>query len=315
VSDLKHEERLEAVVAALRETGATTVLDLGCGDGVLAVRLAHEPQIRRVVGIDLSEAAVATARRRVRDLPADIAAKVTLVQGCMMEPRLAFAGFDAAVLVETIEHLPPGRLSALERAVFLHARPVTVIVTTPNAEFNVLLGVPSHRMRHPDHRFEWDRAKFRAWCGGIAGRHGYGVLFNDIAGRHPTLGGPTQMAVFRCLVSVREEGRELRHDRVEILGQIGAGGSRDIGRQPVHGFGDRTGNAAERVGIAAECHGRAHCILPVSRLEHGGQGRRDGARGGDIEDAGLQGDLGREVVAELGENALAQRLHRFSITG
>jgi 3' terminal RNA ribose 2'-O-methyltransferase Hen1 len=206
MSDLKHEERFDAVLAALREAGATAVLDLGCGDGALILRLAREPAVQRVFGIDLSEAAVAAARRRLRGQPAGIAGKVTLTQGCMMDPAAVFAGFDAAALVETIEHLPPDRLSALERTVFLRARPAIVIVTTPNAEFNALLGVPSHRMRHPGHRFEWDRATFRSWCRGVGARTAYAVAFEDVAGRHPTLGGPTQMAVFRREDSVRGAG-------------------------------------------------------------------------------------------------------------
>ena len=105
-------------------------------------------------------------------------------------------GFDCAVLVETIEHLDAERLGALERSVFGFLRPATVVVTTPNAEFNTLLGVPAHRFRHPDHRFEWDRARFRRWAGSVAERRGYLVRCSDIAGHHPQLGGASQMAVF-----------------------------------------------------------------------------------------------------------------------
>jgi small RNA 2'-O-methyltransferase len=106
------------------------------------------------------------------------------------------AGFDCAVLIETIEHVDPDRLSALDRAVFRGMRPRTVVVTTPNAEFNPLLGVPPRRFRHPDHRFEWSRAKFQNWAEGVARRNGYAVRCADIGGRHPELGGASQMAVF-----------------------------------------------------------------------------------------------------------------------
>ena len=51
------------------------------------------------------------------------------------------------------------------------ARPGAVIVTTPNAEYNVRLrDAPGRAMRHPDHRFEWTRAEFAAWADGVAGR-------------------------------------------------------------------------------------------------------------------------------------------------
>jgi hypothetical protein len=115
----------------------------------------------------------------------------------MTDPDPALAGFDCALLVETIEHVAPDRLSRLERALFTTLRPGRVVITTPNAEFNPLLGVPPGRFRHPDHRFEWDRARFRRWGRRAARTAGYDVAFRDIAGRHPELGGASQMAVFR----------------------------------------------------------------------------------------------------------------------
>ena len=191
-----HDERLDAVLAAVRSSGARTVLDLGCGEAALTARLAAEALIERIVGIDLSAAALQRAQAAVDRLAPDRCRKVELLHGSVIDPPPALAGFDAAVLVETIEHLPPDRLSVLERAVFGRLRPGTVVVTTPNADFNPLLGVPGHRFRHPEHRFEWGRAKFRAWAGGVAGRNGYMVRFADLGGAHPDLGGPSQMAVF-----------------------------------------------------------------------------------------------------------------------
>ena len=69
------------------------------------------------------------------------------------------AGLDAAVLMEVIEHVDPERLPALERAVFGFAAPATVVVTTPNAEYNPhFASLAAGAMRHRDHRFEWTRA-------------------------------------------------------------------------------------------------------------------------------------------------------------
>jgi small RNA 2'-O-methyltransferase len=192
-----HEQRLAAVLGAIRSCGAGTVLDLGCGDGALLIRLLREPGIRRVVGIDLSADALRALERRLARLPPEATRKVSLFHGSMTEPDPVLRGYDAALLVETIEHIDPDRLSILERAVFRELSPETVIVTTPNSEFNGLLGVPGHRFRHPGHRFEWDRAKFRSWARGVAGRNGYRVTFEDVAGAHPTYGGASQMAVFR----------------------------------------------------------------------------------------------------------------------
>lgn len=177
-------------------SGARTVLDLGCGDGDLLVRLAAQAQIGRIAGLDTSAAALDRLKLRLDKLEAGDAAKVELVRGSMTERRAAFAGFDCAVLSETIEHIAPDRLSVLERAVFGQMRPATVIITTPNAEYNAVLGVPAHRFRHPGHLFEWDRAKFASWASGVAARNGYTVTCRDLAGSHPKLGGASQMAVF-----------------------------------------------------------------------------------------------------------------------
>jgi SAM-dependent methyltransferase len=186
LSTTLHRARFAAVLAVLHESAARTVLDLGCGDGELLLALAAEPAIDRVVGIDIDASALAELRRALARCQASYTA-----------PDLRLAGFAAAVMVETLEHVAPGRLAAVEHAVFRGLAPGLVVVTTPNADFNPLLGVPAHRFRHPDHRFEWGRARFAAWVEGVASRHGYAVTITDLGGRHPTLGGPSQMAVFR----------------------------------------------------------------------------------------------------------------------
>jgi len=199
-----HEQRLEAVLAAIRESGARSVLDLGCGDGSLLVRLAQEAAVARIVGIDLSSDSLARLRKKLQTLPGEFREKVELIHGSISEPQRVLAGFDAAVLVETIEHIDPDRLSMVERRVFQDMRPETVVITTPNGDFNPLLGVPPHRYRHPDHRFEWGRAKFRSWAEGVAERNGYAVTCRDVAGAHPVHGGASQMA----LLTRRADGRE-----------------------------------------------------------------------------------------------------------
>ena len=199
-----HDQRLEAVLAAVRESGAERILDLGCGDGALLLRLAQEPAVRRVVGIDLSPDSLAQLREKLRETPAEIREKVELIHGSIHESRPALAGFDAAILVEIIEHIDPDRLSVIERRVFGDMRPSTVVITTPNGDFNPLLGVPNHRFRHPDHRFEWGRVKFRSWIEGVARRNGYAFTCRDVAGAHPVHGGASQMATLKRLPAARE---------------------------------------------------------------------------------------------------------------
>lgn len=191
-----HEQRVEAVHAVMRASGAQTVLDLGCGEGDLLVRLLAEPQIERIVGIDICPNALERLRKRLAALEFEPLVEVELIHGSMTDATPAMANFDCAVLLEVIEHVDPERLSVLERAVFSVMRPATVVITTPNADFNPLLDVPRYRFRHPDHRFEWGRIKFSRWAQGVADRNGYRVAFSDVAGNHPVLGGASQMANF-----------------------------------------------------------------------------------------------------------------------
>ncbi|MFN3823127.1 MAG: methyltransferase domain-containing protein [Pseudorhodobacter sp.] len=190
-----HEERLQAVLDVVRQSGSARVIDLGCGEGDLFVRLATEPGLLELVGMDICRASLDRLRGRLAECPA-VVPRIDLREASMTDPAPDLAGFDCAILIETIEHIDPDQLSKLERALFLTLRPKTVVITTPNAEFNPLLGVPPRRMRHPGHRFEWDRAQFRRWCLRVAGVWGYGAEFHDIAGHHPDLGGASQMAVF-----------------------------------------------------------------------------------------------------------------------
>jgi 3' terminal RNA ribose 2'-O-methyltransferase Hen1 len=192
-------QRHEAVLAALRSAGASRVLDLGCGDGALLRALLDERQLTEIVGVDVSARALGTAARRVHldRLPDRQRERITLRQGALTYTDARLRGYDAAVLMEVVEHLDPDRLPALERTVFADAAPGTVIVTTPNVEHNVRYeNLAAGTMRHRDHRFEWTRAEFTDWASGVAGRHGYTVRFGPVGVDDPEVGPPTQMAVF-----------------------------------------------------------------------------------------------------------------------
>lgn len=194
-----HEQRLGAVLAALRGSGAKRVLDLGCGEGKLLRELLKDKQFEEVAGMDVSVRSLETARDRLKldRLPERQAARIKLLHGSLTYRDRRLEGFDAAAVVEVVEHLDPPRLSAFERAVFEFAQPQTVALTTPNREYNVRWeNVGAERLRHPDHRFEWTRQEFRAWAEGIAGRFGYAVRFQPIGPEDESVGAPTQMGVF-----------------------------------------------------------------------------------------------------------------------
>ena len=193
------EQRIGAVLAVLKASGAKRVLDLGCGSGKLLGALIKEPAFERIVGVDISHRAleVASSRLRLERLAPRQRERVRLFQAALTYRDKRLAGFDAAAVVEVIEHFDRPRLSAFERVAFGEARPSTVVVTTPNREYNAKFdGLPAGQFRHRDHRFEWTRSELEHWAGEVAGRFGYGVRFLAVGPEDPQLGAPTQMAVF-----------------------------------------------------------------------------------------------------------------------
>ncbi len=194
-----NDQRHANVVAALKANGAKQVLDLGCAQGKLLRRLLDEKQFELVVGLDVSLRALEHAESRLRldRLPDRQRQRVQLLHGSLMYRDERLHDFDAACVVEVIEHLDPPRLAAMERSVFEFAHPKTVVVTTPNVEYNVRFeSLPAGSLRHKDHRFEWTRDEFRQWAKTVAERFGYTVRFLPIGDDDPEVGSPTQMGVF-----------------------------------------------------------------------------------------------------------------------
>ncbi|MEP0847347.1 MAG: 3' terminal RNA ribose 2'-O-methyltransferase Hen1 [Phycisphaerae bacterium] len=197
-------QRLATVLAALRGCEAQSVVDVGCGEGKLLRLLLDDKRFERIVGMDVSlrSLKIAAERLRLERLPPMRRQRIQLMHGSLMyrDARLridAATPFDAATCVEVIEHLDAPRLAAFERVLFEFARPRSVVITTPNREYNVKWEtLPAGRLRHRDHRFEWTRAEFQAWAGGVAERFGYTVRFLPIGPEDAAVGAPTQMGVF-----------------------------------------------------------------------------------------------------------------------
>jgi 3' terminal RNA ribose 2'-O-methyltransferase Hen1 len=194
-----NEQRLGAVLASLRASGARRVLDLGCGEGKLIRELLRDKQLDEIVGLDVSIRTLEAAHRRLKvdRLPTMQANRLKLIHGSLTYRDKRLEGFDAAAVVEVVEHLDPPRLSAFERVLFEFAKPRTIVLTTPNREYNVTWEtLPAGQFRHSDHRFEWTRQEFQEWAQAVAGRFGYAVRFLPVGPEHPELGPPTQMGVF-----------------------------------------------------------------------------------------------------------------------
>jgi 3' terminal RNA ribose 2'-O-methyltransferase Hen1 len=194
-----NEQRLGTVLAALKASGAARVLDLGCGEGKLLRLLLQEKQFTEIVGMDVSHRALEIAHDRIHyeRLPPVQKKRLSFLHGSLIYRDQRLSGFDAAAVVEVVEHLDTPRLAAFERVLFEFTRPNTVALTTPNREYNVKWEtLPAGKFRHRDHRFEWNRAEFQEWANRVASRFGYKVRFLPVGVEDSVVGSPTQMAVF-----------------------------------------------------------------------------------------------------------------------
>jgi 3' terminal RNA ribose 2'-O-methyltransferase Hen1 len=192
-------QRLGSVLAALKNCGAKRVIDLGCGEGNLLNLLLKERQFAKIAGVDLSHVALERAREKLKlERGGDsLRERVQLFQGSLTYKDARFADYDAACVIEVIEHLDIPRLSAFERVLFEFAKPSAVVLTTPNKEYNVNYNsMNEDGLRHSDHRFEWTRPQFRGWALKIAEKYGYTVQFSEIGDADETHGAATQMGVF-----------------------------------------------------------------------------------------------------------------------
>jgi 3' terminal RNA ribose 2'-O-methyltransferase Hen1 len=193
------QQRMGAVVAVLRSAEAKRVLDLGCGEGKLLRVLLEEKSFTEIVGMDVSYRSLEIASQRLKldRMPTKQKERLKLMHGSLMYRDNRLSGYDAATVVEVIEHLDAPRLAAFERVLFEAAHPKTIVVTTPNAEYNVKFDtLPAGQFRHKDHRFEWTREQFQQWSVRVSERFGYVVRFLPVGEEDPQVGAPTQMGVF-----------------------------------------------------------------------------------------------------------------------
>jgi 3' terminal RNA ribose 2'-O-methyltransferase Hen1 len=194
-----NQQRMNAVIAALKQSNAKKVIDLGCGQGNLLKILLKDSFFEKVTGVDVSYRALEVAQERLDRLrlPRNQWEGIQLIQGALTYQDKRLSGYDAATVIEVIEHLDLPRLGGFERVLFEFAQPKTVVVTTPNIEYNVKFeNLPAGKLRHKDHRFEWTRQEFQIWANKVAESFGYTVQFQPVGTEDPEVGSPTQMGVF-----------------------------------------------------------------------------------------------------------------------
>lgn len=199
VKENLHDIRLKAALQELIDSGANNVVDMGCGEGKLIRLMLKNSQFQKILGVEVSyrELERAADRLNLNEMPSKQRERVDLIQGSLTYRDKRLSGFDAAAVVEVIEHLDPERLGAFERVVFEFAKPGRVVLTTPNSEYNqVFESMQEGQMRHLDHRFEWTREEFQNWATKVAERNQYKVMFKSIGEENEKHGAPSQMAIF-----------------------------------------------------------------------------------------------------------------------
>lgn len=194
-----HQKRLNLALEKLIESKANKVIDLGCGEGKLIRMLLKHKQFERITGVDVSYNELLKAKERLNwdELAPRQKERLDLFQGALTYRDKRFNDFDAAALVEVIEHLDENRLTALERVIFEIAQPKTVVLTTPNGEYNTLFeSMEAGTLRHKDHRFEWSREEFKNWVSAVCDNHNYSAEIFPVGEEDINVGAPSQMAVF-----------------------------------------------------------------------------------------------------------------------
>jgi 2-polyprenyl-3-methyl-5-hydroxy-6-metoxy-1,4-benzoquinol methylase len=119
---------IELVAAAVTNTGAVQILDLGCGDGRLINELSGRFEDRRFVGVDYSQRAVAMAELYREHANAEF------IAGTVDSAPLHRSSYDLVTLIEVLEHIPIGETESFLRGAFSMVRPGGVLlVTVPHA--------------------------------------------------------------------------------------------------------------------------------------------------------------------------------------
>ena len=181
--------RYEAIVNQVKQLQHSIVIDMGAGEGKLTEQLAQIKTIDKLYAVDPSNAALMKMTKRFSD--AEFSVTPTIQWGSLYYEEDNFRKADVFILCEVIEHINEDRLPQLMHLITDTYAPKSIIITTPNAEYNRVYEL--QQMRHDDHRFEWTRAQFKAWCSKVSPQ--YELHFEGIGVEHPAYGTPTQMCV------------------------------------------------------------------------------------------------------------------------
>ena len=173
-----------------------SVVDLGSGEGKLAVQLGFIDGVQEILAVEPSEKEQLKARRRfekVKDRTAFV--EPTPMWGSLFYYDERLKNKDVIILCEVIEHIDEERLPKIMDLLLRDYKPGVLLITTPNREYNEVYDMQDAK-RHDDHRFEWTRAEFEQWCAEKNQSGHYELTFDGIGEMHAIHGFPTQMCLF-----------------------------------------------------------------------------------------------------------------------
>ncbi|XP_076258447.1 hen1 methyltransferase isoform X2 [Rhynchophorus ferrugineus] len=161
------------------------LVDFGCAEFGLFIFL-KDLNLNEIMFVDINENLLDENICRVQPLLGDHLKRryspleVTVFKGSVSDPDYRLHKTDVVTAIELIEHLYPDTLDAFCYNIFSYIQAKLIIITTPNADFNVVFK-KVNMFRHPDHKFEWTRNQFKDWCQNITERfQDYRVEINGI---------------------------------------------------------------------------------------------------------------------------------------
>ncbi|MFN8672328.1 MAG: 3' terminal RNA ribose 2'-O-methyltransferase Hen1 [Candidatus Sericytochromatia bacterium] len=192
--------RLNTVLEKLENLYTTSVVDIGCGEGMLLKLLKSKKRFEKICGTDVmyQNLLIAKDKLDLEETTTHRADRIKLFQSSILYKDERLKEYETVCLIEVIEHIEEDRLDSLEEILFGYLNPKYAIISTPNAEYNAVY-MPENptNFRHDDHRFEWNRDQFRQWVNKICEKFSYSAEFFDIGDVHEKLGTPTQAVIFK----------------------------------------------------------------------------------------------------------------------
>ncbi|MCM3572375.1 3' terminal RNA ribose 2'-O-methyltransferase Hen1 [Mesobacillus subterraneus] len=194
LNDMRYEKIVDTVNGFENKE---SIVDLGSGEGKLSTRLGFIPGVKEILAVEPSEEASIRAMERFAQAEGkDYFIKPTQLWGSLFYYDERLKGKDVIILCEVIEHIDEERLSKVFQTILQDYRPKNLVVTTPNKEYNALYEMDTE-FRHGDHRFEWSREEFEAWCKARNEEGEYELIFDGIGELDEQFGFPTQMCIFK----------------------------------------------------------------------------------------------------------------------